>query len=110
MRQRILARDIASGFADDDDHLALVVELLGAAWHDQRLTVPDQGGRHAQEENGIFRFFERGFARMVGVVEADTDDLAGVPDRSEERRVGKACVRTCRSRWSPDPLKKKLHG
>src|SRR3546814_14543359 len=24
-------------------------------------------------------------------------------DRSEERRVGKECVRTCRSRWSPDP-------
>src|SRR3546814_16634765 len=23
------------------------------------------------------------------------------PDRSEERRVGKECVRTCRSRWSP---------
>src|SRR3546814_13596308 len=23
-------------------------------------------------------------------------------DRSEERRVGKECVRTCRSRWSPD--------
>src|SRR3546814_13543713 len=22
--------------------------------------------------------------------------------RSEERRVGKACVSTCRSRWSPD--------
>src|SRR3546814_12968568 len=27
--------------------------------------------------------------------------------RSEERRVGKECVRTCRTRWSPDPLKKK---
>src|SRR3546814_11375777 len=26
--------------------------------------------------------------------------LKGVP-RSEERRVGKACVSTCRSRWSP---------
>src|SRR3546814_13719442 len=26
----------------------------------------------------------------------------GVP-RSEERRVGKECVSTCRSRWSPDP-------
>src|SRR3546814_14956903 len=25
--------------------------------------------------------------------------------RSEERRVGKECVRTCRSRWSPDHLK-----
>src|SRR3546814_5448598 len=27
--------------------------------------------------------------------------FAGGP-RSEERRVGKECVRTCRSRWSPD--------
>src|SRR3546814_13944574 len=25
----------------------------------------------------------------------------GTPDRSEERRVGKECVSTCRSRWSP---------
>src|SRR3546814_19503689 len=28
--------------------------------------------------------------------------VAGVSVRLEERRVGKACVRTCRSRWSPD--------
>src|SRR3546814_12972125 len=27
--------------------------------------------------------------------------------RSEERRVGKECVSTCRSRWSPDHEKKK---
>src|SRR3546814_17980886 len=27
--------------------------------------------------------------------------------RSEERRVGKECVSTCRSRWSPDPYKTK---
>src|SRR3546814_18709064 len=27
--------------------------------------------------------------------------------RSEERRVGKECVSTCRSRWSPSHLKKK---
>src|SRR3546814_14658946 len=26
--------------------------------------------------------------------------------RSEERRVGKACVSTCRSRWSPTPYTK----
>src|SRR3546814_12812645 len=25
------------------------------------------------------------------------------PNRSEERRVGKECVSTCRSRWSPSP-------
>src|SRR3546814_14730474 len=29
-----------------------------------------------------------------------------MPDRSEERRVGKDCVSTCRFRWSPYPTKK----
>src|SRR3546814_14206580 len=29
--------------------------------------------------------------------------------RSEERRVGKGCVSTCRSRWSPSHSKKKKH-
>src|SRR3546814_3059235 len=29
--------------------------------------------------------------------------------RSEERRVGKECVSTCRSRWSPYHSKKKMH-
>src|SRR3546814_13911975 len=28
-------------------------------------------------------------------------ETARIEDRSEERRVGKACVSTCRSRWSP---------
>src|SRR3546814_18518218 len=31
---------------------------------------------------------------------------AVVGERSEERRVGKECVSTCRSRWSPDHQKK----
>src|SRR3546814_19335635 len=29
--------------------------------------------------------------------------------RSEERRVGKECVSTCRSRWSPSHYKKKKY-
>src|SRR3546814_11907258 len=29
------------------------------------------------------------------------------PVRTEGRRVGKECVSTCRSRWSPSPLYKK---
>src|SRR3546814_15832273 len=29
------------------------------------------------------------------------DTESGFRDRSEERRVGNACVSTCRSRWSP---------
>src|SRR3546814_1008804 len=38
--------------------------------------------------------------RRVGAVAAD-DELALEDVRSEERRVGKECVSTCRSRWSP---------
>src|SRR3546814_19044204 len=33
---------------------------------------------------------------------------ATVWTRSEERRVGKGCVRTCRSRWSPCHYKKTI--
>src|SRR3546814_13226874 len=36
------------------------------------------------------------------------EHLCGLPGRSEERRVGKECVSTCRSRWSPYHLKKKI--
>src|SRR3546814_9990442 len=48
---------------------------------------------------------------IVGVPDARTGERAiavivpksnaSAPDRSEERRVGKECVSTCRSRWSP---------
>src|SRR3546814_16189993 len=37
----------------------------------------------------------------AGVVEAVGDAASTVAVRSEERRVGKECVSTCRSRWSP---------
>src|SRR3546814_11716349 len=33
--------------------------------------------------------------------------ISGTPPRSEERRVGKECVSTCRYRWSPYNEKKK---
>src|SRR3546814_14966056 len=36
---------------------------------------------------------------VVGLVQ---DTTTPVHIRSEERRLGKECVRTCRSRWSPD--------
>src|SRR3546814_20527139 len=45
---------------------------------------------------------------VVLVGDVHDDGRAGVlgPCRSEERRVGKECVSTCRSRWSPYHLKK----
>src|SRR3546814_10239505 len=43
--------------------------------------------------------------RMLGLVLDSPDAESGMllvpPFRSEERRVGKECVSTCRSRWSP---------
>src|SRR3546814_4903074 len=68
------------------------------------------------ESNVLNPFFYRGktyFARMYfssHARDASADDevsnsqykpLARVIERSEERRVGKECVSTCRSRWSP---------
>src|SRR3546814_8952786 len=40
------------------------------------------------------------FRRRHGI-ERGFPDVEAALDRSEERRVGKECVSTCRSRWSP---------
>src|SRR3546814_19355104 len=37
----------------------------------------------------------------IGIIAPADDKLHGAKARSEERRVGKECVSTCRSRWSP---------
>src|SRR3546814_6909006 len=50
---------------------------------------------------------EPSFAMVSEKYGPDSDQYRGVlamyvfGTRSEERRVGKECVRTCRSRWSP---------
>src|SRR3546814_1283894 len=41
-------------------------------------------------------------------VASDGMEVSGEEGRSEERRVGKECVSTCSSRWSPYHSKKKL--
>src|SRR3546814_7618862 len=38
---------------------------------------------------------------LVSFQQLSDDWHADYADRSEERRVGKECVSTCRSRWSP---------
>src|SRR3546814_16364622 len=43
---------------------------------------------------------------MFGVSYQATGSSRVTGNRSEERRVGKACVSTCRYRWSPYPYKK----
>src|SRR3546814_20721369 len=47
---------------------------------------------------------QRPAAFRLAITDAGVDLIAGraLQQRSEERRVGKEGVRTCRSRWSPD--------
>src|SRR3546814_17218657 len=47
--------------------------------------------------NGAVRFLDQPSGRKVETFVGGAEGI-----RSEERRVGKACVSTCRSRWSPD--------
>src|SRR3546814_2355772 len=65
-------------------------------------------GRHSNNaaairRNGIIRapLFYGDIASVSAEVNVLTS-LRARGGRSEERRVGKECVSTCRSRWSPD--------
>src|SRR3546814_18291953 len=55
-----------------------------------RVDLHDQAGERAAGNLG-------GFAHGLELAGAEI----GIHLRSEERRVGKECVSTCRSRWSP---------
>src|SRR3546814_16232771 len=52
-------------------------------------------------------YFKVGVVLTLPVLLATLAALALRLSRSEERRVGKECVSTCRSRWSPNHYKKK---
>src|SRR3546814_11556209 len=42
----------------------------------------------------------------IAIAAMNAFNRLGAPFRSEGRRVGKECVRTCESRWAPYPSKK----
>src|SRR3546814_9442727 len=60
--------------------------------------LPAKGDKREGREDGRSRgahFWKRHAARM--------DHARHGTQRSDERRVGKECVSTCRSRWAPYP-------
>src|SRR3546814_2575822 len=61
----------------------------------EELLVRIAGGRQC------FRFGDIPERTAEPIEERIGENLAGHGKRSEERRVGKECVSTCRSRWSP---------
>src|SRR3546814_15762895 len=61
------------------------------------LTIPDESDIRAELISYIVELYERDFPMVLMMW-----------TRSEERRVGRECVCTCRSRWSPYHYKKNL--
>src|SRR3546814_14819944 len=74
-------REVAIGDAERD-------RIPGVNLHQRLLPMARQAGAEAGPGHGV-------------------PVIAVTPGRSEERRVGKGCVSTCRSRGSPDHSKKK---
>src|SRR3546814_20567134 len=66
----------------------------------------DEPASDEQDSRGeLFEVQERGGVdEVIGAGEVERAwSGAGGDQRSEERRVGRECVSTCRSRWSPYP-------
>src|SRR3546814_6243127 len=63
----------------------LLVTIFGSKWIDGLTRAVRQGTRSI----GMYQPFRHGSPSSI------------IVSRSEERRVGKECVSTCRSRWSP---------
>src|SRR3546814_16681104 len=88
--------DALAGVADHQDRLAAGVRVLDAELDvGQVLGLPLQAA-------AVLDQFRSGLRTTVA-----GEGVRQVAVRSEERRVGKECVSTCRSRWAPDHLKKK---
>src|SRR3546814_10987541 len=80
-------------------------ELLEKAWKPQR---EDEQHQQNQRDGAPEKVLEPAAAYLDGALQFPFRHAAEQQaDRSEERRVGKECVRQFRSRWSPDHLKKK---
>src|SRR3546814_14051151 len=92
-------------------------EMRISDWEFRRgLFRSPEGAQHMSTLRGIMYAFNGGelSTRMDGRVDLDgiydrglAEMFNWVATRSEERRVGKECVSTCRSRWSPVHYKKK---
>src|SRR3546814_1008482 len=69
-----------------------VIKRRGAGQYEQCRAGSSPSRRAIQGE---------GWACSVRFIRCMAAAREGTKGRSEERRVGKECVRTCRSRWSP---------
>src|SRR5262249_10409046 len=72
--------EIARALADDDAELHLPVELAGLLRDHGVVIGPADAGGHLVEDDRLLGQFQAGFGGMIGIVQADGDEVADFPD------------------------------
>src|SRR3546814_4595140 len=91
--------DWSSDVCSSDLTLAMVVRSLGEQWGIGCELKVEDGNCAGRPGTELRRAGDR---RQCGApCGGDHGEFRAGAGRSEERRVGKECVSTCRSRWSP---------
>src|SRR3546814_14586054 len=81
-----------------DPRLRGRTRVRGLGWSNPVLSISWQAGKSGTVYIGVTSDLrKRVWQHREGIIEGFTKRYG----RSEERRVGKECVSTCRSRWSP---------
>src|SRR3546814_13535813 len=102
---KMFSRDVAERLANSHSIIRLQHTMLAYFVHDTGAQALHRCKQQllttiAQEVRNSSVIFGSGYT-------VDLADTVSAHSRSEERRVGKECVSTCRSRWSPYDIKKK---
>src|SRR3546814_19370895 len=101
MRQRAaLARTLAV-----DPKVLLMDEPFSALDAQTKMVLQQDLGRTLAETGKTALFITHGLVEAIALSDRILV-MSQRPGRSEERRVGKEWVSTCRSRWSPSHSKK----
>src|SRR3546814_15397417 len=96
------ARDATESIDVDYDVLKPVVDVVTALKPGAPQVHADVPGNLCYDwEFGDKAATEAAFAKADHVTKLELLNNRLSPNQMEERRVGKACVSTCRSRWSP---------
>src|SRR3546814_12915373 len=101
MRISDWSSDVCS--SDLDDFWEMIERGFRSRDFHRRWAARDALARAPDREERVTRYLSD--CRVPKVARDDIVDhiqqIFGKGERSEERRVGKECVSTCRSRWSP---------
>src|SRR3546814_15871107 len=84
-----------------DAHAKGIQADYAAAWPNIRRRAFDRDFKDIDSTLGRGFYYDLGYIPCDEVWESVSRTQEYAYDRSEERRVGKECVSTCRSRWSP---------